>query len=319
MLRSILISLSKAAWARNLLTRWKFARRMASRFIAGETLEQAVEVVRRLNENGIVATLDQLGENTTSTEEAITAAQGVVKIFRSIAEHDLRCNVSVKLSQIGLTIDEQLCRENLALILDEARKLDNFLRIDMEDSSLTGKTIAAYMWAREAGYENVGIVIQSYLYRSEEDIQRMGVYDTRVRLCKGAYKEPAGVAWPRKSQVDENFDKLAGLLLELAQKHGSQGLEMNGRKPPIPAFATHDQKRVEAAIRIAGELGMSAQTYEFQMLHGIRRDLQEDLAHRGYQVRIYVPFGTHWYPYYMRRLAERPANIWFFASNYFRH
>lgn len=318
MLRSIIISLSKAAWARNLLTKWKFAKRMASRFIAGETLEEAVEVVQRLNEKGILATLDQLGENTTSAQEASAAAQGVITIFKSIAAHQLRCNVSVKLSQIGLTIDEQLCRENLAMILDEARKLDNFLRIDMEDSGLTGKTIAAYLWAREAGYDNVGIVIQSYLYRSEADIQRMGVYDTRVRLCKGAYKEPTTVAWPRKNQVDENFDKLAALLLELARQHEAPGMQLNGRKPPIPAFATHDQKRVEVAIRTAEEMGMAPQTYEFQMLHGIRRDLQDDLAARGYQVRVYVPFGTHWYPYYMRRLAERPANIWFFASNYIR-
>lgn len=318
MLRSLLISLSKAEWARKLLTKWKFAKKMASRFIAGETLEEAIAVVKRLNSIGMVATLDQLGENTQSADEARAAAQGVIRIFQVIADNQLRCNVSVKLSQIGLTIDEQLCRENLGLILDDVRKLNNFLRIDMEDSGLTEKTINMYLWARDAGYENVGIVIQSYLYRSEADINTLGRYDTRVRLCKGAYKEPASVAYPKKYQVDENFDQLSTLLLSTAQKYGWPGMSADGRKPPIPGIATHDQIRIDFVIRKAEEMNIPTSAFEFQMLHGIRRELQEDLTRRGHQVRVYVPFGTHWYPYYMRRLAERPANIWFLASNYLR-
>lgn len=319
MLRSMLISLSRAEWARNLLMKWKFAKKMASRFIAGETLEEAVSAVQQLNANGMVATLDQLGENTQSSEEARAAAQGVIRIFEAIEENQLRCNVSVKLSQIGLTIDEQLCRENLAKILDAAQKLNNFLRIDMEDSGLTEKTIQMYTWARDAGFDNVGIVIQSYLYRSESDIQALGRYDTRVRLCKGAYKEPAAVAFPQKAQVDENFDRLADLLMQNAEAFGSPQMSENGRKPAIPGIATHDQKRVDYMIRRAAERNLPPSAFEFQMLHGISRELQEGLAGKGYTVRVYVPFGTHWYPYYMRRLAERPANIWFFISSYFKH
>lgn len=319
MLRSMLISLSKAEWARKLLMHWKFAKKMASRFIAGETLEEAVSAVQNLNANGMVATLDQLGENTQSAEEARAAAQGVIRIFEAIAENQLRCNVSVKLSQIGLTIDEQLCRENLAKILDAAQKLNNFLRIDMEDSGLTEKTIQMYLWARESGFDNVGIVIQSYLYRSESDIQSLGRYDTRVRLCKGAYKEPATVAYPQKTQVDENFDRLADLLMQNAEEFGAPQMSENGRKPAIPGIATHDQKRVDYVISKAAERNLPPAAFEFQMLHGISRELQEDLSGKGYTVRVYVPFGTHWYPYYMRRLAERPANIWFFISSYFKH
>ena len=318
MLRSVLISLSKAVWARKMVTHWKFAKKMASRFIAGETLSEAVEVVRQLNSVGMVATLDQLGENTQSPAEAVSAARGILSIFEAIDVNNLRCNLSVKLSQRGLTIDDNLCKENLGLILEKARETGNFLRIDMEDSDLTEKTINMYLWAREAGYANVGIVIQSYLYRSEKDIELMNKFDTRVRLCKGAYKEPESVAFPKKSQVDENFDILVTLLFSNAQKHGFPLLSNDGRTPPIPALATHDQKRIEYAIQEARVRSTPPGAFEFQMLYGIRRDMQEELVKQGFPVRIYVPFGTHWYPYFMRRLAERPANLWFFASNFFR-
>ncbi len=317
MLRSLLISLSKAAWARKIVTHWKFARRVVRRFVAGETLEEALEAVRTLNQAGMVATIDHLGENTSSREEAVSAAADVLGILDAIDRHQLRSNVSVKLSQIGLLIDEDLCRENLRSLLLKARETGNFIRIDMEDSNLTSPTIAVYRWAREQGFENVGIVLQSYLYRTEKDIQDLMVYDTRVRLCKGAYKEPASVAFPEKHKVDENFDRLVDQLFTASHKWGLPALSPDGRVPSIPGIATHDQARIEHARTAARMREVDNACFEFQMLYGIRRDLQDQLIADGYTVRIYVPFGTHWYPYFMRRLAERPSNLWFFVSNFF--
>lgn len=318
MLRSLLISLSKAAWAQRMLVKWKFARRMASRFIAGETLTAAIEVVRQLNAKGMIATLDHLGENTATEADSIKATDEVIEILEAIKVNQLRSNVSVKLSQIGLCIDEDLCKNNLRRLLEKAKEDHNFIRIDMEDSNLTTKTIGAYLWARRTGYENVGIVIQSYLYRSEQDITVMSEFDTRVRLCKGAYKESAAVAYPKKAQVDENFDLLAAKLFEQSKRLGFPCLSADGKTPPIPGIATHDSKRIDFALKKAREMNLPKEALEFQMLHGIRRDLQENLSRDGYPVRIYVPFGTRWYPYFMRRLAERPSNLWFFVSNFFK-
>lgn len=318
MLRSLLITLSKAAWAQRMVTHWRFARRMALRFIAGETLAEALEVVRQLNAKGVVATVDHLGENTTSANDSIRASDEVIEILEAIVRNKLRANVSVKLSQIGLVIDENLCRENLRRILERAREQQNFIRIDMEDSSLTEKTVGAYLWARQQGFDNTGIVIQSYLYRSRKDINEMAEFDTRVRLCKGAYKEPPSAAFPKKAQVDANYDDLTRLLIEESRKLGFPKISADGRRPPIPGIATHDAQRVEFAKRLAAEFKMPNEALEFQMLYGIRRDLQERLVQQGYPVRIYVPFGTRWYPYFMRRLAERPSNLWFFVSNFFR-
>jgi len=318
MLRSLLISLSKAAWAQRMVTHWRFARRMALRFIAGETLAEALEVVRQLNAKGMVATVDHLGENTTSADDSIRASDEVIEILEAIERNKLRANVSLKLSQIGLVIDENLCRENLRKILERARELHNFIRIDMEDSSLTEKTAGAYLWARQQGFDNTGIVIQSYIYRSQKDINEMAEFDTRVRLCKGAYKEPPSAAFPKKAQVDTNYDDLTRLLIEESRKLGFPKISADGRRPPIPGIATHDAQRIEFAKRLAAEIKMPKEALEFQMLYGIRRDLQERLVQQGYPVRIYVPFGTHWYPYFMRRLAERPSNLWFFVSNFFR-
>lgn len=317
-MRSFLISLSKAAWAQRLVTHWEFARRMASRFIAGETLGEALEVVRQLNARGMVATIDHLGENTTSADDSVRASDEVIEIIEAIETNHLRANISVKLSQIGLLIDEDLCRENLRRLLEKAREQHNFIRIDMEDSNLTEKTIGVYLWARKQGFENTGIVIQSYLYRSQKDISELAKFDTRVRLCKGAYKEPVSVAFPKKVQVDTNFECITQLLFEESQKRGFPKVSEDGRIPPIPGIATHDARRIEFAKRLAAEMKMPKEALEFQMLHGIRRDLQENLVQQGYPVRIYVPFGTRWYPYFMRRLAERPSNLWFFVSNFFR-
>ena len=317
MLRSILISFSKASWAKKIVTHWKFARRVVRRFVAGETLDEAIEAVRVLNQAGMVATIDHLGENTCSREESQSATRDVLKILEAIETHNLRSNVSVKLSQIGLVIDEELCRENLRTLLEKAQQTRSYIRIDMEDSTLTTATIDTYLWARNAGYENVGIVLQSYLYRTAKDIENLMNFNTRVRLCKGAYKEPASVAFPEKAKVDENFDRLVDQLFDASQKWGYPPISADGRVPSIPGIATHDPARIDYAINEAEKRGFDKACYEFQMLYGIRRDLQDKLIAEGCTVRIYVPYGTHWYPYFMRRLAERPSNLWFFVSNFF--
>jgi proline dehydrogenase len=320
MLRSFLIYLSKAAWARRIVTQWKFARRAASRFVAGENLEDAVRVVNILNAKKINVTLDLLGEHTTNIEEAKKATQDILEIFEVIDKSGVRANVSVKLTQIGLALGEEICEEKLRLILSEVKKRDTFLRLDMEDSKCVDNTLALYQRAREVcGCENIGVVIQSYLYRSQEDVARLLESQTRVRLCKGAYKEPAEIAFPRKADVDANYDQLVKMLFDGALKAGSPRISGNGRVPPIPAIATHDEKRIEFAKRYAEQIGLPKDAFEFQMLYGIRQDLQEKLSKEGYLVRTYVAYGTEWYPFYTRRLAERPANLWFFVSNFFKH
>lgn len=319
MLRSILIYLSKAGWARGLVTNWGFAWRAASRFIAGESLSEAIEVVCSLNASGINATLDHLGEHTTSPETALKAKDEILRILQIIAEDGVRANVSVKLTQIGLAVDEGLCTRNLAEILEVAKTNRNFVRIDMEDSPWVDRTLAIYQSMRDDfQFANVGLVIQSYLYRSESDIQNLMSSSARIRLCKGAYDEPAEVAYPEKERVDKNFDHLSKLLVDGALDNGSPRISHDGRIPPIPAIASHDPDRLVFAKNYAGSAGLPDDAIEFQMLYGIRRDLQEQLVAEGYPVRVYVPYGTEWYPYYVRRLAERPANLWFFISNFFR-
>jgi proline dehydrogenase len=317
-LRTFFISLSKAGWAQRFVTRWGLAWRFASRFVAGQDLDQAVRAIQTLNDRGILATLDHLGEHTSRPEEARAAADEVIQALEAIDRSGVRSNISLKLSQLGLILDEDLCRENLGRILARAKALGNFIRIDMEDSSLTAVTLDMLDWAFDQGYDNTGIVIQSYLYRSGEDIRRILARGGRVRLCKGAYDEPAEVAFPAKSDVDANYDRLTTQLFEGALAAGSPPVSADGRFPPIPALATHDDARIRFAREDARRLKLPKGALEFQMLFGIRRDLQDALVADGYPVRVYVPYGTHWYPYFMRRLAERPANVWFFISNFFR-
>ena len=319
MLRSFFIYLSHAAWARHIVTHWGFAWRAASRFVAGEQITDAIKVVKELNAKGIHATLDHLGEHTTNIEEALRATQDILQIFPKISENGVRANVSIKLSQIGLALDEGLCVENLERILQCARENGSFVRIDMEESAWVETTLRLYRKMRfERGFENTGVVIQSYLYRSEEDIRQLAGEGGYVRLCKGAYKEPADVAYPKKSDVNASYDRLAQILMDGSLAHGSPLASPDGKTPPSPAMATHDEDRVEQVKEYARKIGLPKEAVEFQMLNGIRRDLQEKLAFEGYPVRVYVPYGTEWYPYFTRRLAERPANVWFFLSNYFR-
>jgi proline dehydrogenase len=319
MLRSILIYLSKASWARNIVTKWKFAWRAASRFIAGEKLEDAIRVVTVLNTKGINATLDHLGEHTTSIEKAKQATEDILAIFDAIQESGARSNVSVKLTQIGLAVDESVCVENLMRILQKSKEYNTFLRIDIEDASVVDKTLSIFRKARQTcGCENVGQAIQAYLYRSEKDVESLMKEQARIRLCKGAYKESEEVAYPRKADVDANFDRLSMALVDGSIEAGMPLLSTDGRLPPIPAIASHDEKRIAFAKEYAAKRNLPKSAIEFQMLNGIRRDLQEQLVAEGYPVRVYVPYGTEWYPYFVRRLAERPANIWFFVSNFFR-
>jgi proline dehydrogenase len=319
MFRSFFIYLSKAAWARRIVTQWGFAWRAASRFVSGERLEDAIRVIRALNAKGINATLDHLGEHTTNPDEARTATEDILKVFPAIQQARVRANVSIKLTQIGLSLSEELCIQNLQRILQCASDYGNFVRIDMEDSPCVDATLGLYRKMRfERGFDNVGVVIQSYLFRSEDDVRRIAADGGRVRLCKGAYKEPPEIAYPKKSDVDESYDTLARILMDSSKMTGSPELSEDGFIPPLPALATHDQKRIEKAKQYAESIGLPKRALEFQMLHGIRRDLQDQLAAEGYPVRVYVPYGTEWYPYFTRRLAERPANVWFFLSNLVR-
>ncbi len=319
MLRALLIYLSRAPWAQRLVTRWPVAWRVASRFVAGDRLEDALRVIKEFNAQGIFVTLDHLGESTTNPQEAQNATQAILDMLDAIQREGLQANASIKLTQIGLALDREMCAENLRTILRKAKEYGIMVRIDMEDSPWVDATLELYEQMVAEGLDDVGVVIQSYLYRSEADVRRLMERPTRVRLVKGAYKEPPDIAYPKKRDVDASFDRLTRMLIEGALAHGAPEISADGRVPPIPAIGTHDEDRIAYAVETAQALGLPKRAIEFQMLYGIRRDLQRRLAAEGYPVRIYVPYGTEWYPYFMRRLAERPANLWFFLSNLFRH
>jgi len=320
MLRSFLIYLSKAAWAQELVTSWGFAWHAASRFVAGESAEDAIRAVRELNSKGINATLVHLGEHTSTADEAERATDDILLILDEIEKAGVRANVSIKLTQIGMGLDEEICRQNLVRILEQVKKHNNFLRVDMEDTPYTDITISSYQSMLRRGFNTcqVGMVVQSYLFRTEADTRRLLEYGTRIRLVKGAYRELPDKAYPKKADVDANFDLLTKIMTDAALKIEPNKVSADGRIPPIPAIASHDEKRIAFAKQYAEKVSLPNEAIEFQMLYGIRRDLQDQLVKEGYPVRVYVPFGTHWYPYFMRRLAERPANIWFFISNFFR-
>lgn len=319
MLRSFLIYLSKAAWAQKLVTSWSFAWNTASRFVAGTKLEDAMRVVHQLNSKGINATLDHLGEHTNTPGESQQATDDIFATLDAIgADSSARSNISIKLTQIGLGLDESLCASNLERILARAKQNKTFVRLDIEDTPYTDKTINLYYLMREKGHSNVGMAVQAYLYRAEADTRRLLEDRTQIRLVKGAYKEPPDKAFPKKADVDANYDLLAKILIDACVVHQLE-LSADGRVPPLAAIASHDEKRIVFAKQYAEKVGLPKDQFEFQMLYGIRRDLQEGLVKEGYRVRVYVPFGSQWYPYFMRRLAERPANVWFFISNFFRN
>ena len=318
MLRAILLYLSKAEWARRLITGWGFARRAAARFVSGDTLDEALAVIRSFNKDGIFVTLDRLGENVSNPYEASESTDFYIHILDRLQEEQLHANVSVKLTALGLRLEEDVCLENVRRIAERAAQYGIMIRIDMEDSPTIDATLDIHRTLYEQGLTNIGLVIQSYLYRSDADIETLMTTDTPVRLCKGAYNEPAEVAYPRKADVDAAYDRLTEMLIDACLAKGAKPCDAQGRVPPIPGIATHDEKRIQHAIDYAKKVGLPKAALEFQMLYGIRSELQHQLAKQGYPVRIYVPFGTEWYPYYVRRLAERPANVWFFISNFFK-
>lgn len=275
---------------------------LARRFIAGETAENAVAAVRQLNAMGMKATLDILGENVTNQEKAIRTADLYIELLQTIARTKIDSNISIKLTQMGLDISDDFCHDNVSRILEKASHLDNFVRIDMEGSDYTERTLKlVYRWHEK--FSNIGTVIQSYLYRSEKDVAELNKRQIKVRLCKGAYKEPKNVAFQSKNDVNDNFVRLARTLL----KEGN-----------YPAIGSHDGAMIKASIEAANEFGLNKSNFEFQMLYGINRSAQRELVKQGYKMRVYTPFGTHWLPYYLRRLRERKENIIFIAQHLFK-
>jgi len=305
LLRSAFIALSTNQPMRRFSENSSAGRKLSSRFVAGLEVEDALRAAEMLNNYGMTATLDSLGESVATDAEAHQAAEIYHRLLDAIAAQKLKANISVKLTQMGLELDPDLAYTIAAGLTEHARATGNFLRIDMEGSGLTQVTLdlVHHLHARPEYKGHIGIVIQAYLYRSLADIEHLINEGIRVRLCKGAYQEPPSVAFPKKHDVDTNYVRLSGVLLSSPIYHG---------------LATHDEAMIEAAKNYARNQGIAPEHFEFQMLYGVRRDLQRRLIREGYNVRVYVPFGREWYPYFMRRLAERPANVFFLAKNLIR-
>ncbi len=301
-MRSLLLFLSRQKHLRRWMETSSAARRLATRFVAGETLEQALAVSRRLNDEGITVTLDHLGESVSSLEEAAAARDVYLRTLSAIHDSGISGNVSLKLTQFGLDFSYDQCLANVEELVRRADSLESFVRVDMESSAYTQRTLDLVQ-TLHARYPRVGVVIQAYLFRSKADIEKLCDARIRVRLCKGAYLEPPSLAFPRKRDVDRNFMELTRLLLDRGE---------------YPAIATHDPRMIDAAKAHVQRRKIAPEAFEFQMLYGVRRDLQRELVAEGYRLRVYVPFGKAWYPYYMRRLAERPANVLFVLRNVFR-
>jgi proline dehydrogenase len=302
MLRSTLLKLSESKGFARWVTSNRATRRMSHRFVAGEELDQAISAARVCNDQGMLVSLDYLGENVATATDAQRARDAYLAVFDRIAAQKLNANVSCKLTQLGLDLSPEFCAGQVHSIVERAGSYDNFLRVDMEGSAYTERTIDVVKRVRLRS-PAIGTVIQAYLYRSEQDIQDLLAIGCRIRLCKGAYQEPPQVAFPRKEDVDSSYVKLMRLLLPSGFYHG---------------IATHDPGMIAATIRSASEMKVSKEDFEFQMLYGVRTDLQRQLVRDGYRLRIYIPYGRDWFPYFMRRLAERPANLGFFVRNFFR-
>ena len=299
--RDALIWLSRQEGLKDFATRFSLFKKLTTRFVAGDSLDEVVPLIRQLNAENCTASFDHLNESVGSAEEAEKEVAEYLNILARIDEQRIRSNVSIKLTQFGLGLDPELAYRNARRVVEEAHRRGNFVRVDMEDSSVTQVTIDIFKRLRaEFDLNTVGIVLQSYLYRTVKDAEELVKLPARIRICKGAYNEPPEVAFPEKKDVDENYVKVMQILLSSGVYHG---------------IATHDPKMIDATIDFARREGIGKEKFEFQMLYGVRRDLQRQLARDGFNVRIYVPYGKHWYPYFMRRLAERPANIWFVMKN----
>ncbi len=298
MLRPILLLLSQSKIAQKFVLNFPLAKRVARRYVAGETLQEALAVSQKLNQEGMQVALDLLGENVSTLEAATRFTTRYLDMLEQVQQSGVRCYISLKLTQLGLDQGQEVALNNLRTILSAAASKQLFVRIDMEGSYYTDATVAVFRQARQE-FDNVGIVLQAYMRRSKSDVASVNRLQGQVRLCKGAYSEPPSVAYQSRREVTNNMlDLMADLM-----KEGNH-----------PAIASHDEEVIQAALRFSKEYGISPDQFEFQMLYGIRRERQLELIRQGYQVRIYVPFGLDWYPYFMRRLAERPANLWFFLT-----
>jgi len=299
--RSALIWLSRQEGLKDFATSFKLFKKLTTRFVAGDTVDEVIPIIREINRENSTASFDHLNESVESATEAEREVAEYLNILAKIDEQKVRSNVSIKLTQFGLGLDPELAYRNARRVVEEAHRRGNFVRVDMEDSSVTQATIDIFKRLRaEFGLNDVGIVLQSYLYRTLADAQELIKLPARIRICKGAYFEPPEVAYSDKKDVDANYVKVMQLLLSSGIYHG---------------IATHDPKMIDATIDFAQREGIGKEKYEFQMLFGVRRDLQHQLARDGFNMRVYVPYGKHWYPYFMRRPAERPANIWFVMKN----
>jgi proline dehydrogenase len=301
-LRTAILAAARSSFVRRVVDRYGM-RLGAARFVAGETLDECVAVLRRLNERGLAANTTLLGEELDNVAEAGAVADDYVAILDRIHREELRVNVALKLTHLGLDVDEGLAEANLRRVVEHAAERGNFVRIDMEYSSVVDATLGIYRRLRESGLDNVGAVLQSYLYRSEQDLEELLPLRPNLRLVKGAYLEPASVAYPRKEDVDASYVRL---------------LERSLAGEGYTAVATHDERLIEHAIRFASDAGVGRHRFEFQMLYGVRPQLQLDLAGRGYKVLVATPYGPEWFPFFMRRLAERPANLLFLLRNVVR-
>jgi len=306
-LRALFISLSESHWLRAVAERSSIGQKISSRFVAGTQVEDVLRATRAVNVSGPTVSIDNLGENVSNVEEARASAQLYHQLLDDIAEQKLNANISLKLTHMGLDVDEQLARDHVSGLVAKAAAMNprNFVRVDMEGSPYTQRTLDfVHELHRKPGNQGcVGAVIQSYMRRSESDVEKLLAEGIRIRLCKGAYKEPPEIAFQPKSEVDANYVKLMKILMKSKVYHG---------------LATHDENIINQAKAFATKERISRDAFEFQMLHGIRRDLQQGLVRDGWRMRVYIPFGTEWYPYLMRRLAERPANVLFIAKNLFR-
>jgi proline dehydrogenase len=301
MLRKTLLYLSNQPRIFRFVRNNSFAKRFASRFVAGETLPEALAATRTLNAKGLSASLDLLGESVTNEKEAREARDAYIEMLSRIHDERLDANVSVKLTAMGLDISEDLCVAIMQDVLTRAQQVNSFVRLDMESSAYTERTLRLFYDRLYPSFKSsVGIVLQSYLYRSKDDVMKANAARARVRICKGAYKEPPTVAYQERDDVDRSYVECMQELLS----HGN-----------YPGVATHDPKIIAATKAYAKANAIDTSRYEFQMLYGVRRDLQEQLVRDGYRMRVYVPFGTQWYPYLMRRLAERPANVAFITGS----
>lgn len=302
MLRTTLITLSRSERARRLILGWAPARRMSRRFIAGETLDEAIAVVRSLNQRNILATLDHLGENVADQADAQRAVQEYQHLLQRIAAEKVQSTISVKPTHIGLDFGQEFCYQQARAIVRTAHELGLTVEIDMEGSAYTEATLAIFHKLLD-DFRNMRVALQAYLFRAEADLKKLIERGSSVRLCKGAYDEPGSLAWKKRAEVSASYTRL--MKLALGPEARQAGF--------YPALATHDHELILLAEQLVASQGIGKDEFEFQMLHGVRRDWQQRLATDGYRVRIYVPYGTQWYPYFMRRLAERPANVLFMA------